>query len=125
MALFAAIVLVLLYFLMPLKRARAESGLTPAYEERCTARRYLGSGIFGGFQGIRVAFYDNFFVLGSLLRRVIPYSSVELVEYKSLFVQMGIIIHTKKPDGKFALFAREPNRMADLFETKGIAVKRQ
>jgi len=109
-------------FFLPFKRTEAESGLTPTYEERCTGRRYLGFGFFGGFLNLRISFYDKFIVLGSVLRRVIPYRSVKLVEYKLLFVSKGIIIHTQNPEARFALFPSQPQKMLELFGAKGVAV---
>ena len=97
-------------------------GLTPAYEERCTARRSLALGFFGTFMSLRISFYDNFVVLASILRRIIPYESVELVEYKQLFVLMGLVIHTRNPHRIFALFPREPKKMLELFSGKGVRV---
>lgn len=108
--------------LLPLKRAEIESGLTPTYEVRCAGRGYLGFGFFGGFLSFRISFYDNFFVLGSILRRVIPYSSVNLVEYKELFFSKGIVIHTQDPDARFALFPSHPKQLLELFTGKGVRV---
>ncbi len=109
-------------FFLPFKRADAESGLTPTYEERCTGRRYLGFGFFGGFLNLRISFYDKFIVLGSVLRRVIPYSSVKLVEYRLLFVSKGMIIHTQNPEARFVLFPSQPQKMLELFGGKGVPV---
>lgn len=115
-------VVMLSAFFLPLKRAEAESGLTPTYEERCTGRRYLGFGFFGTYLSLRISFYDEFIVLGAVLRRVIPYSSVKSVEFKQLFISKGIVIHTQNPDARFALFPRQPQKMLELFAGKGVAV---
>jgi hypothetical protein len=109
-------------FSLPSRRAKAELGLTAAYEERCTARRSLGFGFFGTFLSLRISFYENFVVMASILRRVIPYDSVELVEYKQLFIPMGIVIHTRDPDMTVALFPRQPKKMLELFSSKGVRV---
>ena len=115
-------VVLLCAFFLPFKRAEAESGLTPTYEERCTGRWYLGFGFFGAFLTLRISFYDKFIVLGSILRRVVPYSSVKLVEHKQLFISKGIVIHTHNPDARLVLFPTQPQRMLELFGGKGVPV---
>jgi hypothetical protein len=109
-------------FFLPLRRAKVELGLTPAYEERCTARRSLGFGFFGTYSSLRISFYDNFVVLASVLRRVISYDSVKLVEYKVLFVSKGVVIHTRNPNASYALFPSQPQKMLELFAGKGVPV---
>ena len=118
-------VVLLSAFFLPLRRAEAESGLTPTYEERCTGRRYIGFGFFGTYLSLRISFYDEFIVLGAVLQRVIPYSSVKSVEFKQLFISKGIVIHTQNPDARFALFPRQPQKMLELFAGKGVAVARK
>ena len=115
-------VVLLSAFFLPFKRAEAESGLTPTYEERCTGRRYLGFGFFGTYLSLRISFYDKFIVLGSVLQRVIPYSSVKSVELKQHLISKGLVIHTQNPDARFALFPCQPQKMLELFAGKGVPV---
>ena len=105
---------------LPLKRAEAELGLTPTYEETCTGRRYLRFGFFGTY--LRISFYEDFIVLGSVLRRVIPYSSVKSVEHRQLLFSKCIVIDTQNSDATFALFPRRPEKMLELFRGKGVPV---
>jgi hypothetical protein len=111
-----------MHFILPYRRAKEESGFAPNYEGKFTARSYVGLGIYGTYITMRVAFYDNFIVLSSSWRRVIPYGSIRLVEYKSLMTSMGIVIHTQNPAEQFALYSGKSQRMIALFQEKGVVV---
>lgn len=113
--------IVLFLFFPPLRRSPVEAGLTPAYEERCTGRNYLGLGLFGTFLTWRVSFYDSFIVVGSILRKVIPYSSVKAVEYKGF---LGLVIHSENPKSTLVLYPRQPKKMLDILGNKGISITR-
>lgn len=110
------------FFFLPRLRSREEIGVAPIYEERCTVRKSLGLGFFGGgnIPLWRVSFYDRFMVIAFVLRSSIPYKEIERVECKRHFLSKGVYIH-QRSDGKrsvITLFPRHPDKVMEILSSR-------
>ena len=99
------------------RRASAEMGLKPLWQERCTGKM----GILAiGIPAIRVALYQNFMVIGFLGQRVIPYrdiAEVTVMQNLSFLGASGVNLRLKNMRSGYHLKPRDPKGFAKLIES--------
>lgn len=118
----ALLALVLLVFLAsPLtcgRRAAAESGLKPLWQERCGGK--IGA-LAIAVPGIRIAVYDRFLVISFIGPTVIPYKQVEtaaVVHGTGLRRSAGVRIKLRGLRSEYRLNSREPSVLVNLIERR-------
>lgn len=84
---------ILLYYLST-QKADEEKGLIPVHTQRCSGTVGLFSSSIGL---IRLALYEDFLVIGSIKKLVIPYSQIKQIEKGGLFGN-GMLIATTDDD---------------------------
>ena len=101
------------------RRAPAEKGLKPIWQQRCS----VGSQGFGIRAGtniplIRVAIYPEFIVIGGFSTTVIPYKNIAEVSLNKGFFSLGGV-HLKLNGLKsyYVLHPRDPKTFVSLLES--------
>ncbi len=86
-------------FVLPKRKLVEEKGITPLYEERCSANWKFGGGalIAGGNIPIaRISFYENFFVVSMLCPTKINYSEIISADFKSNWFSKSVTLYFDK-----------------------------
>ncbi len=115
-------VLLLVPFLLSLRRTRDEKGLQPIYEDR--AWIIEKSFFFSGGANIpywRLSFYESFMIISAgLMPRLIPYDQIITIEFRRLFIRKALYIEYPGYDRKHCLyiFPRNKEKIFELIKQK-------
>ena len=100
------------------RRAPAEKGLQPIWQQRCTVgfRRFGIGGTTSLFT--RVSLYSDLMIMRGFSTTVIPYKNIAEVAWKQNFLSLGgVLIRLHGLKSSYVLYPRGPKTFVDLVES--------